>query len=145
MAYYKFICTRLTEKECYIRRLFGNEGREIDKTGEQLDVEEGDTLYLHRLGGEDEPGWVYGPFVAASDAAEFIDPNAWSHQGPFDWQVSIDWDETVHGMSVDKINPEDGEDRTVVIERYPQKFSEVQGVFFTGLLKREGVAVIHHE
>jgi hypothetical protein len=38
----------MADKECYIRRLFGNERKHIDKTGDKLDVKEGYTLYLHR-------------------------------------------------------------------------------------------------
>lgn len=60
----------MTDKECYIGRLFGNERKQIDKTGDELDVKEGDTLYLHRWGNEDEPDQLDGPFTAAYDAGK---------------------------------------------------------------------------
>ena len=141
MAHWKFIASQMTEKECYIRRLFGNERRQIDKTGEELDVEEGDTLYLHRWRSKEEPAKLDGPFLAASDAGKNLVPDAWRHRGKYDWQVPVDWDETVYSVDVDKLDGSDAVD----IKHYPQTFSEVQGTFLSGFLKREGMAIINEK
>ena len=141
MGHWKFIATWMTDKECYIRRLFGNERKQIDKTGDELDVKEGDTLYLHRWGNEDEPGQLDGPFIAACDAGKDLEPDAWRHRGKYDWQVRIDWEDTVYSMNIDKINEGDAVD----IKHYPQALTEVQGMFLSGLLKRKGTPIINEK
>jgi len=141
MVAYKFISTWATDKECYIRRLFGNEGKTIDKTGDELDVKEGDTLYLHRWGGRDEPGQLDGPFIAACDAQENIDHHAWRHKGKFDWQVRIDWDDQVYSMDIEDIN--EGGDGP--IKPHPQVLTEVQELYLDGLMEREGTPIINRK
>lgn len=131
----------MTDKECYIRRLFGNERKHIDKSGDELDVKNGDTLFLHRWGNEDEPGQIDGPFVAEGDAGKDIEPRAWRHRGKYDWQVRIDWEETVYSLDIDEIN----ESGAIDIMHYPQAFNDVEGPFLTGLLKRKGTPIINEK
>lgn len=129
----------MTDKECYIRRLFGNERKHIDKTGDELNVKEGDTLYLHRWGREGEPGQLDGPFIAACDAAKSIEPDAWRHRGKYDWQVRIDWEDTVYSIDIDDIK----ETGVIDIKPHPQALTDTQGTFLPGYLRREGTPIIN--
>lgn len=140
MAYWKFISTEKTEVECFLRELFGNPGKRVNETGTKLNVEEGDTIFLHRLK-FDGPGRLDGPFIAASDAGRRLSPRAWEHKGGIDWQVEIDWENPVYSISVDEINDE--EDPTVLIEDYAQKLSEVQGLWLEGKLK-DGIQTVSY-
>ncbi|NHN60454.1 MULTISPECIES: hypothetical protein [Halorussus] len=144
MAYWKFTCTWDTERECMIRRLFGNHQRETDE-GEPLDVEQNDTLFLHRMMTKqsDRHGYLLGPFVATSDAKENINPDAWNHLGSIDWQVEIDWVEPVYSLNLDDWTDDDGES-TMDVTQYAQKFNEVQGIFFEGRLRNEGNLIINY-
>lgn len=143
MTYWKFTCTWDTERECLIRRLFGNHEKTTTE-GEPLEVEENDTLFLHRMmtKGSDRQGYLLGPFIAASDAQKSINPNAWNHLGSIDWQVEIDWVRTVYSLNIDewlkKKNP------PLEITQYAQFFNEVQGTYLEGQLKNEGGTVIDY-
>lgn len=84
MAHYKFVCNWQTERECFYRHLFGNGSEYVKETDATLDVSEGDTLFLHRYNrAPDRHGYLYGPFIAASDAQQNIVEGAWSAVGRF--------------------------------------------------------------
>jgi len=81
--FWKFICTKITEAECFQRRLFGDTRgfwNEVKK------VKEGDTLFLYNLNTD----VLFGPFIAETDAKQDIEPDAWS--GNFPSQVRVDWE-----------------------------------------------------
>lgn len=83
---HKFVCDSNTEKECFIRRLFGNP--------EEVDIQKGDKLFLHN----NDSDFLMGPFIAASDLKEDISPVAWD--GDYQYQVRIDWEEPIYGLSI---------------------------------------------
>lgn len=83
---YKFVCDSSTEKECFIRQLFGNT--------ETVDVESGEMLFLHN----NDSDFLMGPFVANSDLEKNIIPTAW--EGDYPYQVRVDWSEPVYGLSI---------------------------------------------
>lgn len=140
MAYWKFISTEKTEVECFLRRLFGSPGRRVKKTGVQLDVEEGDKLFLHRLK-LDGPDRLDGPFIAASDAGRMLNSRAWQHKGSIDWQVKIEWEAPVYSIRIDKINNK--QDPTVPIKDHAQKMTEVQGLWLSGKLE-DGIQTVSY-
>lgn len=117
----------------------GNNGQEIERTGEQLDVRLGDVLFLHTIQREDL-GCIQGPFLANDKAAEDIIPNAWSHESYFYWQVPFTWENTVYSIPVSQIN--ENKNQVVEIKPRPQKFSESQGLFMKGFLKQQGMPII---
>lgn len=143
MTHWKFTCTWDTERECLIRRLFGNH-KKTTQEGEPLDVEENDTLFLHRMMSKESErrGYLLGPFVAASDAQKNINSNAWSHLGSIDWQVEIDWVETVYSLEIDSWL--EGSDPPLEITQYAQHFNDVQGMYLEGQLKNEGDIIIDY-
>ncbi|SNZ12334.1 hypothetical protein SAMN06269185_1626 [Natronoarchaeum philippinense] len=143
MTLWKFTCTWDTERECMIRRLFGNHEKTTGE-GEPLAVEENDKLLLHRMMRKDSDrhGFLLGPFVAVSDAQENIEPNAWSHIGGINWQVEIDWVETVYSLDLDDWLEK--KDPPAEITQYAQKFSEVNGIYLEGQLKNEGQVIIDY-
>lgn len=80
MRYWKFVCKRDTEAECFQRMLFGDT---MDLWKEVKNVRRGDILFLYNL----ETDILYGPFVAKSDGGLNIEPDAWS--GKFPAQVRV--------------------------------------------------------
>lgn len=143
MEYWKFTCTFDTERECMIRRLFGNHKKTTDG-GKPLDVEDGDTLFLHRMMTKqsDRKGYFLGPFIADSDDKININSDAWNHVGSIRWQVRIDWEEPIYSFNID--NWLENSDPPLKITQYAQKFNEVQGPYLKGQLRKEGRKVIHH-
>ncbi len=143
MAYWKFTCTWDTERECMIRRLFGNHEK-TTADGEPLEVEQNDILFLHRMTtkGSNKHGYLLGPFVAASSAQENINPDAWSRLGSINWQVRVDWVETVHSFNIDDWLEQN--DPPLEINQYAQKYNEVQGIYLKGQLKTEGNPIIDY-
>lgn len=135
MSYWKFIATWETETECYIRRLFGNDGDIIEKTGQSLDVGEGDTLFLHRWRSGERGGHIDGPFVAESPGERNIVENAWSHKAQFDWQVRIGWEDTVYTRRIEDLQS-DSDDPLIDFKHYPQSFSETKGIWLTAAIKK---------
>ena len=81
--YWIFVCGRGTERECFLRRLFGDHESYM---GERQ-VRRGDTLFLHNR----DTDVLYGPFEAITDACLGIEPDAWG--GRFNWQVRVKWNE----------------------------------------------------
>ena len=143
MSYWKFVCTWDTERECMIRRLFGNNS-DTTKEGDLLDVEQHDTLHLHRMMTKDSDrhGYLLGPFIATDGAQDNIEPNAWSHIGTVNWQVEIDWTEPVYSLNLDDWL--ENRDPPLEIIQYAQKFNDVQGTYLTGQLKNKGNVVIDY-
>jgi hypothetical protein len=138
VRYYKFVCNWQTERECFYRRLFGNGSKEVEETEAVLNVEEGDTLYLHRYNrAPDRHGYLYGPFKAASDAQKNIVSNAWGHVGRFPWQVRISVDGPVYSRSLRQFR-EQTTDPPTEIAPFAQEFSEVEGIWLSGVLKDGG-------
>lgn len=91
---WKFICDSNTEKECFIRQLFGN-NEMID------DIYEGDTLFLHNR----QVDKLMGPFKAATDGTMNIVEHAWG--GRFPYQVYVVWEDPVRELPLEKAtNPE---------------------------------------
>ena len=82
VGYWKFICTKRTEAECFQRKLFGDVK---ERLGEVEMVKKGDTLFLYNV----ETDALFGPFVAESDGKLNIEPDAW--EGGFPAQVRVDW------------------------------------------------------
>lgn len=81
--YWVFACSRETERECFLRRLFGDR----ESYMEIRRVRKGDTLFLHNK----DTDVLYGPFEAITDACLRIEPDAWG--GRFNWQVRVKWNE----------------------------------------------------
>jgi len=143
MAYWKFTCTWDTERECMIRRLFGNHEK-TTANGEPFEIEQNDILFLHRMMTKDSnrQGYLLGPFVAASSAQENINPDACSHLGSINWQVEIDWVETVHSLNIDDWLEKN--DPPLEINQYAQKLVELLGMYLKGQLKNEGKTIIDY-
>lgn len=78
MAGWIFVCSKNTEGECFIRRLFGDRKR-IKNT------KRGDTLFLYNK----DTDVLWGPFLAETDLTKDIEPNAWC--GGFPYQVRVSW------------------------------------------------------
>lgn len=83
---HKFVCNSETEKECFIRRLFGNP--------DPVNVKQGDKLFLHN----NDSDFLMGPFIASSDSKENISSVAW--EGKYQYQVQVDWNEPIYGLSI---------------------------------------------
>jgi len=81
--YWIFVCGRGTERECFLRRLFGDH----ESYKERKQVREGDTLFLYNI----DTDVLYGPFKAVTDARLGIEQEAWD--GKFKWQVRVNWNE----------------------------------------------------
>lgn len=130
MPHWKFICRYNTEKECFIRKMFGDyKHRNISK---------GDTLYLHKL-----PKSLIGPFVAKSDPLQNPVQQAWSEQvnANLKCQVKIDWTSTVYRISLGDvptanlpIMPED--------DTNFQKFTNSEGNRVRNALQTHGTVVV---
>lgn len=111
------------------------------QTEQKLDVEEGDTVFLHRTrNAEPRSGFLLGPFVAESKAQNRIVPEAWNHLGDFSWQVRIGWNDPVYSFDVEDYY-ENNETRTVDLSAYAQHFSEVQETFLTGKVKDGSIII----
>jgi hypothetical protein len=81
--YWKFVCTVETEAECFKRALFGD----TKKLWEEVkDVRKGDILFLYNI----DTDVLFGPFIAESDGALNIEPDAWD--GRFPAQVRVKWE-----------------------------------------------------
>jgi len=78
MAGWTFICSKETEGECFIRRLFGD--REPVKN-----TKKGDILFLHNR----DTDILWGSFLAQTDLTKNIEPDAWC--GDFPYQVRVSW------------------------------------------------------
>lgn len=136
MSYYKFVCNWQTERECFYRRLFGNSQRYSSETDATLDVSEGYTLFLHRYNrNPDRHGYLYGPFTAASDGEENIVEGAWSHVGDFSWQVQVTVKTPVYSRSLRGFR-ESNDNPPAEIKGYAQKFTETQGLWLSGEVKK---------
>ncbi len=80
--YWKFICKKETEAECFQRRLFGDTERMWESVKE---VKKGDTLFLYNI----ETDVLFGPFTASCDGGYNVEPEAWG--GRFPAQVRVNW------------------------------------------------------
>jgi len=81
--YWKFICTKDTEAECFQRSLFGDTKKWLETVEK---VKKGDTLFLYNV----ETDVLFGPFKAESDGGTEIVSEAWG--GRFLAQVKVSWD-----------------------------------------------------
>jgi hypothetical protein len=80
--FWKFVCTKITEAECFQRRLLGDTKSfwaEVKK------VKEGDILFLYNL----DTDVLFGPFIAEGGGKLNIEPDAWG--GKFPSQVRVNW------------------------------------------------------
>ena len=75
MRYWKFVCKKDTEAECFGRMLFGDTR---SFWNEIRDVRRGDVLFLYNL----ETDVLFGPFIADSDGQLNIEPDAWGSRFP---------------------------------------------------------------
>jgi len=75
MRYWKFVCKKDTEAECFGRMLFGDTR---SSWNEIRDVRRGDVLFLYNL----ETDILFGPFIADSDGQLNIEPDAWGSRFP---------------------------------------------------------------
>jgi hypothetical protein len=81
MRYWKFVCKKDTEAECFQRMLFGD----VYKNWEKVEkVQEGDICFLYNL----DTDTLFGPFEARSKGQLNIEPEAWG--GRFPAQVKVD-------------------------------------------------------
>jgi DNA modification methylase len=84
-----FACTRKSERECFERMLFAT----TRVYGENvLKVRSGDLLFLVNL----DTDTLYGTFVAKSNGAKNIVPEAW--KGRYPYQVQVSCDSKVHSL-----------------------------------------------
>jgi DNA modification methylase len=85
-----FACTSKSEQECFDRMLFATNrvyGESV------LKIKKGDLLFLLNL----DTDTLYGTFLAASDGAKNIVPEAWG--GRYPYQVRISHNGEVHSFS----------------------------------------------
>lgn len=80
MRYWKFICKKDTEAECFQRMLFGDTSRLRDAVES---VREGDICFLYNI----ETDTLFGPFNARSNGRMSIEPEAWG--GRYPAQVTV--------------------------------------------------------
>lgn len=123
---HKFVCDSGTEKECFMRQLFGNP--------EMINVEIGEKLFLHN----NDSDFLMGPFVASSDLKKNIAPTAW--EGDYPYQVRVDWSDTVFGLSISiATDPHLGDTSEILsninIHGGFQSFSESKGVDIISALR----------
>lgn len=78
--YYIFLCSNLTECECFDKMLFGG-GEDYRK--KVPFVNPSDILYLYNI----KSGYLFGKYIAISEAKMNIVPEAW--EGDFPWQVRV--------------------------------------------------------
>ncbi len=85
-----FACTRKSEQECFDRMLFATNhvyGENV------LKIKKGDLLFLLNM----DTDTLYGTFLATSDGAKNIVPEAW--EGRYPYQVRISPNGDVHSLS----------------------------------------------
>lgn len=130
MPHWKFICRHNTEKECFIRKMFGD--------NQPHDISKGDTLYLHKL-----PKTLIGPFVAQSEPLQSPIQQAWSEQvnANLSCQVKIDWIDTVYRVSLGDVPTEE---LPIVPKnnKHFQKFNDSEGGRVHDALQKYGRVVI---
>jgi hypothetical protein len=81
--YWKFVCKRDTEAECFERALFGDAPSLWDEVKE---VKRGDTLFLYNL----DTDVLFGPFTALSDGGLYLEREAWEGRFPAQVRVSLE-------------------------------------------------------
>jgi hypothetical protein len=84
-----FACTRKSEQECFDRMLFATNrvyGENV------LKIRRGDLLFLLNL----DTDTLYGTFLAQSQGAKNIVPEAW--KGRYPYQVEVSRNGTVHSF-----------------------------------------------
>ena len=85
---YLFLTSRLTQEECFEKRLFGHSRKELRLVEK---IKKGSPVFLFHT----DTKSLIGPFFAASDGAYNIDSNAWTTvwRYGFPSQVRVDWKE----------------------------------------------------
>lgn len=85
---YLFLCSNLTQKECFQRKLFGLSSKHLETVQK---IKKGDTLFLYNINSKT----LIGPFAAASDGGKNIEPEAWLNTYPTGYpaQVRVEWSE----------------------------------------------------
>lgn len=83
---YLFLCSNLTQKECFQRKLFGVSKKWLSIVKE---IKPESTLFLYNINSKQ----LIGPFTAASDGGLNLDLEAWKNtsQWGFPAQVRVDW------------------------------------------------------
>jgi hypothetical protein len=89
---YLFLCSNLTQKECFERRLFGLSAK-FQHIVEK--IQQGSFLFLYNINSKR----LMGPFSAASNGKMNIVPEAWTNAMPLGYpaQVEVEWRE-LHEM-----------------------------------------------
>jgi hypothetical protein len=82
VKYWKFICKKDTEAECFQRKLLGDTEKWLETVKK---VDEGDACFLYNI----ETDVLFGPFIAKSKGGFNIESEAWS--GRFPAQVRVGW------------------------------------------------------
>jgi len=80
LRYWKFVCSKETEAECFQRMLFGDTAK---FRGVVERVKEGDICFLYNL----DTDTLFGPFEAKSSGQMDIEPEAWG--GKYPAQVKV--------------------------------------------------------
>lgn len=85
-AGYLFLCSNLTQKECFQRMLFGISKKRLNTVRE---IKTGSTLFLYNMNSKT----LIGPFIAASEGGANLVPEAWTKTHPkgFPAQVYVNW------------------------------------------------------
>lgn len=85
-AGYLFLCSNLTQRECFQRRLFGLSIKQLETVQK---IKKGDALFLYNINSKT----LIGSFTAASDGGMNIEPEAWINTTPTGYpaQVRVEW------------------------------------------------------
>ena len=85
---YLFLTSRLTQKECFEKKLFGHSRKQLRIVEK---ITKGSPVFLFHT----DTKSLIGPFVAASDGKYNIDPDAWTtiYRYGFPSQVRVEWKE----------------------------------------------------
>jgi len=85
---YLFVCSNLTQKECFQRKLFGLSNKQLESVQK---IKKGNTLFLYNINSKT----LIGPFIAASDGGVNIETEAWINTNPSGYpaQVRVEWNE----------------------------------------------------
>jgi DNA modification methylase len=86
---YIFVCTSKSERECFDRMLFATShvyGENV------LKIKKGDILFLLNI----DTDMLYGTFLAGSDGAKDIAPEAW--KGRYPYQVQVSYNGKIHSV-----------------------------------------------
>lgn len=86
---YIFVCTNVSEKECFERMLFGTNKLYGENV---LQIKKGDILFLYNL----DKDILYGIFYAQSEGAKNIVPGAWN--GKYPYQVRVEKKEEIKSI-----------------------------------------------